>query len=278
MLRKIGLASVLLALLGCDYQAEIADAYKGLDQQVAVVPPVVDNGGSVPQITPTIPSSSSVVVPPPSSANVSVPTVVSPVASISGCTWIWDGALNMPQAVTGFDNGLGLSGAWYTYDDNPVGGSSSISLTNDNIAQMVATEKSVSGYVQLAYDLSVFPFAGVGLTLASGGSGADLSGYSGFCIAYSVSGDAPALFELVPANESLADYDNPVASLPATNGMVTKKLRWSSFHQEGWGSAVNTSLVVSSMSQIHIKFWSQNQRLSIGKSADFAIYALGYLN
>lgn len=271
---KFAFAFTLVMLVGCDYQQDIDDLLKeSKAQNTGTVPPSEYNPIIVPPVD--IPSSSAAVIQTPTPTPTPTPTATSVVAKITGCTWIWDASLKGAPAA-----GYQMATEWYSYsdEDDTNGGSSQFSWIVDNdsgFKKMVATYGEIAGLISLGSQRVPTPYAGVGMNVNVPNVAAK---YSGICAAYAYTGDVPMLLELVPAQpENLTGYDNPVASLTKSSNMVVKKIKWSSFDQEGWGYTANTYEILDELNSIQFKFWDKTGK-SRGKTSDFEIFALGFMN
>lgn len=199
----------------------------------------------------------------------------------------WDGSSGEDQVQTGFDDGTGTFGYWYSYDDNKETadngpGTSKIEWPaepgngyegGENSLQPILEEcgTGLCGKATMGGPYK-YPFVGIGFNLSGGAqAGNDISNWGGICISYKSDGIAPAL-EIAPENEgTVTGYNNYKASLKIQATAAVVDLPWSSFKQEkGWGTTVDQAQVLSSAAAIKFKIAAAD-----GKSTNFNIQKIG---
>lgn len=178
------------------------------------------------------------------------------------------------QVETGFNDGTGEYGFWYTYTDEVDGGNSYFEWPAgfDSYGSFETPSRDTYGALKGSFVMSrvyVYPYGGLAFNI--GGSlqkGYNIAGWGGMCVTYTST--MSILVEIKPENEGkVTDYDNPVGLLKPAATKTTVDLPWNKFDQQGWGKVrVATSTVVADAATIALKFQS---------GTDFEIYAIGIL-
>jgi hypothetical protein len=174
--------------------------------------------------------------------------VPSPVKS-AHCFEPWHGNEMVYQILTGYDNGSGTSGYWYSFGDDADGGMSTIvwpvpapaTESPDVLDALIDFCGGVCGTFELAKgSLTYDPYAGVGFNIA----GVDENGYpttvdasamGGIIVTYSSSMGATLELGLGEEMDRSIGYDNPFVVLPKNTNGTVKEFKWSEFKQAGWG-------------------------------------------
>mgnify|MGYP006375179833 FL=1 len=190
----------------------------------------------------------------------------------------WSGPNGDYRVTTDMDDGNDQSGYWYSYDDQPDKGSSTITWPvatgneyDDNALDPIIDNcGGLCGNVSLGagYD---YPFAGLGFNLTGPDqTGADVTSWGGVCITYSAS-VAPIL-EVAPENEAtVTEYNNYMSKLKVAASKTTVNLAWSDFKQEsGWGVTVPQASYLGMVAAVKVKFSGK-----AGTSGDFNIMEVG---
>ncbi|WP_088627137.1 hypothetical protein [Fibrobacter sp. UWB5] len=163
------------------------------------------------------------------------------------CFEDWDGYAMDYQIATGYDNGSGTSGYWYSFGDDADGGMSTIvwpvpaTESPDVLDAIIDFCGGVCGTFELAKgSLTYDPYAGVGFNIA----GVDENGYpttvdasamGGISVTYSSSMGATLELGLGEEMDRSIGYDNPFVVLPKNTNGTVKEFKWSEFKQAGWG-------------------------------------------
>lgn len=171
------------------------------------------------------------------------------------------------------------SGYWYTYDDQPDGGSSAITWPvetgneyDDNALDPIIEHcGGLCGNVSLGTGAD-YPFAGVGFNLTGPEqTGADVSGWGGLCVTYT----STITFHVDLGPEAEADYtkyNNYVVKMKVSATKTTVNLAWSDFKQgTGWGNIVPQDEYLGKVAAIKFKFGNQKA----GESGEFNIIEVG---
>ena len=207
-------------------------------------------------------------------------------ATMSMAITTWKGANQDYQVETGFDDGEGKYGYWYSYDDskekeNNGPGTSKIEWAAEpgtefggpNALDPVIDEcGGLCGVATMGgpYD---YPFVGIGFNLGGEDKtiGYDITSWNGICIGYKSDGIAPKL-EIAPANEGdVTGYNNYMAKLKITEEVVVEDYAWASFKQDkGWGTTVAQEDVLKNVNAIKFKLADK-----AGKSTNFNITEIG---
>lgn len=163
------------------------------------------------------------------------------------CFEPWHGNDMVYQLLTGYDNGSGTSGYWYSFGDDADGGMSTIvwpvpaTESPDVLDAIIDFCGGVCGTFELAKgSLTYDPYAGVGFNIA----GVDENGYpttvdasamGGISVTYSSSMGATLELGLGEEMDRSIGYDNPFVVLPKNTNGTVKEFKWSEFKQAGWG-------------------------------------------
>ena len=199
-----------------------------------IVPPE-ESSSSIGEIVPE--TSSSGLVPPP------------PPPPFGTCFTTWYGGNGEYWIDTGFDNGYGNAGYWYSYSDDMDGGMSIIDWpvprgnewSEDAMDPIIDYCGGLCGtYILEAGSLGYDPFVAVGFNLGGYDENGtltvvDASSMGGVRVTY-VS-DAPVILELGlgEKNDAYLGYDLPVVYLPKAIAPATIAVTWADFKQNGWG-------------------------------------------
>ena len=199
-----------------------------------IVPPE-ESSSSIGEIVPE--TSSSGLVPPP------------PPPPFGTCFTTWYGGNGEYWIDTGFDNGYGNAGYWFSYADDSDGGMSTIvwpvpkgnEYSDDAMDPIIDYCGGVCGtYILEAGTLEYDPFVAVGFNLGGYDENGtltvvDASSMGGVRVTY-VS-DAPVILELGlgEKNDANLGYDLPVVYLPKASTPTTIAVTWADFKQNGWG-------------------------------------------
>lgn len=170
----------------------------------------------------------------------------------------WYGDKKQERIITGLDDGNDESGYWFSYDDYYNGGNSSIYWPkpapgpyDEDDDQIIDQCGGVCGTAVLGNQASD-PFVGIGFNLTGPDqTGADVSGWNGICLVYSIEGDWK--MELSVENEStVTERNNLVFKLDASKHFVD--IPWKSFRpEEGWGMGYPLDEYLKTVSAIKIK-------------------------
>ncbi|GEM_PF-4730352 len=170
----------------------------------------------------------------------------------------WYGDKKQERIITGLDDGNDESGYWFSYDDYYNGGNSSIYWPkpapgpyDEDDDQIIDQCGGVCGTAVLGNQASD-PFVGIGFNLTGPDqTGADVSGWNGICLVYSIEGDWK--MELSVENEStVTERNNLVFKLDASKHSVD--IPWKSFRpEEGWGMGYPLDEYLKTVSAIKIK-------------------------
>lgn len=178
------------------------------------------------------------------------------------------------QVETGFDDGTGTYGYWFTYTDEGEGGDSYFSWPAgiDDFEGFEANSRDTYGAIKGTFTLGrIMSYGYGGLAFNIGGDdllGYDISGWGGICVTYTAT-SAMALEIKVFNEEIVTAYNNPTATLNPVSSKTTVDYSWEDFAQEHWLAEtprVSTSRVISDAAAIAFKFQTSNS---------FAIYAIG---
>lgn len=133
-----------------------------------------------------------------------------------------------------------LPGGWYSYDDVPDGGGSTLTYTGaaseTPVMNGVGYQSQKSLEVSYTFDqgtLTFQPFVGWGVSLATAASPVDLSAYSGIAYEYKGSAHRPRV-EI----SDVTDFDQYGTNLSASTTWKTITLPFANLTQEGWGKVV----------------------------------------
>ncbi len=263
----------------------------------SVIPPV-SSSAAAPEVSSSslaivIPSSAS-VVPSSSSTRSSSSMSSSSLANSSSsaasttkplCGDLWCGRDGDVRVMTLLDDGTDTYGYWFYYNDNNVefdGGPGSsyiewpVPMENDDAIIDDPIIDYCGGLCGTAHFEGTYkyPFVGIGFNVSGAKQEAnDLTSWKGLCLTYKTYGLSRAVIELAPKYaEKMTAYNNPVYRLKeSTVGAETLNLLWSDFAQEeGWGTEVDISVVITNISQIKIKMMDD-----AGTYGDFNIISLG---
>lgn len=182
----------------------------------------------------------------------------SSVAQGTGSFETWYGDKKQERIITGLDDGNDESGYWFSYDDYYNGGNSSIYWPkpapgpyDEDDDQIIDQCGGVCGTAVLGNQASD-PFVGIGFNLTGPDqTGADVSGWNGICLVYSIEGDWK--MELSVENEStVTERNNLVFKLDASKHSVD--IPWKSFRpEEGWGMGYPLDEYLKTVSAIKIR-------------------------
>lgn len=190
----------------------------------------------------------------------------------------WSGPNGDYRVITDMDDGSDESGYWYTYDDQPDGGSSAITwpVATGNEYDDSALDPIIDNCGGLCGNVSIgagneYPFAGVGFNLTGPDqTGGDVSGWGGLCVTYTstIAFDV----ELGPQDEATyTKYNNYKAKQKVSASKTTVNLAWSDFKQEaGWGVTVAQGEYLGKVAAIKFKFSGK-----AGNSGEFNIMEVG---
>lgn len=177
-----------------------------------------------------------------SSMNSDVSSVRSP-----HCFEPWHGNEMVYQILTGYDNGSGTSGYWYSFGDDADGGMSTIvwpvpaTESPDVLDAIIDFCGGVCGTFELAKgSLTYDPYAGVAFNIAGiddkgNPTTVDASAMGGISVTYSSSMGATLELGLGEEMDRSIGYDNPFVVLPKNTNGTVKEFKWSEFKQAGWG-------------------------------------------
>jgi endoglucanase len=137
-----------------------------------------------------------------------------------------------------------IGNGWFTYNDATDEGASTVTVTKDEAGNVVAdgegyeSEHSLTVSYSLdkgdwAYD----PYIGWGVNLGTSDIPFDASTFAG--ITYAFKGSAHLVLVQI---FDVTDYDDYIASVPASEDWTTVNLPFSNFAQAGWGIAVDFNL------------------------------------
>lgn len=172
--------------------------------------------------------------------------IPSPVKS-AHCFESWHGNEMVYQILTGYDNGSGTSGYWYSFGDDADGGMSTIvwpvpaTESPDVLDAIIDFCGGVCGTFELAKgSLTYDPYAGVAFNIAGiddkgNPTTVDASAMGGISVTYSSSMGATLELGLGEEMDRSIGYDNPFVVLPKNTNGTVKEFKWSEFKQAGWG-------------------------------------------
>ena len=190
----------------------------------------------------------------------------------------WSGANRDYRIETEFDDGSDTYGYWYPYDDNYLGGTTTVAwpCSTGNEYDDGALDPIIDLCGGLCGDV-VFgegyekPFAGVGFNVSGEEQlGNDVTSWGGLSITYI--SDVDASLEIVPEDElNTSGYNNYAAKLPAATSANPLTLDWSKFKQETeWGVPVDQADYLTMVAAVRIKFSG-----ATGTSGHFNIMKIG---
>ena len=162
------------------------------------------------------------------------------------CFESWRGDEMVYQLSTGYDNGSGTSGYWYSFADDADGGASKIIWPIPSWDWEMDPVIDYCGGVCGTYELSkgtltYDPYAGVAFNIAGMDENlkfvttADASAMGGIRITYSSDDGAVLLLGLGEEMERSLGYDVPFVALTKSPSGTVKEFKWSQFKQAGWG-------------------------------------------
>ena len=242
--------NVLEDLPNCTASREGKSAYVNISNSVYVCSNERWTKASV-TVDPIVPpeeisSSSGDIVPETSSSGLLPPPPPPPFGT---CFTTWYGGNGEYWIDTGFDNGYGNAGYWYSYSDDMDGGMSIIDWpvprgnewSEDAMDPIIDYCGGLCGtYILEAGSLGYDPFVAVGFNLGGYDENGtltvvDASSMGGVRVTY-VS-DAPIILELGlgEKNDANLGYDLPVVYLPKASTPTTIAVTWADFKQNGWG-------------------------------------------
>jgi uncharacterized protein (TIGR02145 family) len=203
------------------------------------------------------------------------------VPDVPGSPDLWNGAAGDYRVITGFDDGSDKSGYWYSYDDQPDGGSSAITwpispgiMDSDEAFNPIIDHcGGLCGNVSIGAGVE-YPFAGVAFNLTGPDQkGVDISSWGGLCVTYT--SDIEIRFILGPEDEAnYTAYNNHKYYLETAFSVKTINIPWPEFKQEsGWGNSVTLTQLLTRVARIKFEFGNQ----VAGASGDFNIIAIGRL-
>ncbi|MBR4399253.1 MAG: hypothetical protein IKT05_08785 [Fibrobacter sp.] len=227
-------------------------------------------------------SSSGDIVPETSSSGLLPPPPPPPYGT---CFTTWYGTNGEYWIDTGFDNGYGNAGYWYSYGDDIDGGMSMIEWpvpkgnewSDDAMDPIIDYCGGVCGtYILEAGNLEYDPFVAVGFNLAGYDENGlvtvvDASSMGGIRVTYT--SDAPVIVELGlgDKNDAALGYDLPIVYLPKASTPTTKALTWADFKQVGWGiSMISGEEAAKTLAAIKFKIQGKS-----GSKGSFNIMAVG---
>ena len=191
----------------------------------------------------------------------------------------WSGPNGDVRVVTDMDDGNDQSGYWYSYDDQPDNGSSTITwpVATGNEYDDSALDPIIEHCGGLCGNVSLgagnkYPFAGVGFNLTGPDqTGGDVSGWGGLCVTYTST--ITFKVELGPEDEATyTEYNNYVAKQKVSATKTTVNLAWSDFTQDaGWGKIVPQGEYLGKVAAIKFKFGNQKA----GETGEFNIIEVG---
>ena len=202
--------------------------------------------------------------------------------SPSGCGDLWCGLVDTyGRVLTGYEDIEDASGYWYSYTDEPYGGTSYFVFPADVeedpygnfFGPLTETYNGIKTKVLLGNGYE-YPYAGLAFNIIGDEmKGADITDWGGICIVYK--SEVTFAIELAVENEAtLTQYNNRKATVAKSQNLLVSDFPWSKFKQEsGWGND-NVSLeeVISRVSAIRFKFSG-----SAGNGGDFFLQSIGRL-
>ena len=236
-----------------------------------IVPPPEEISSNSGDIVPE--TSSSGLLPPP------------PPPPFGTCFTTWYGGNGEYWIDTGFDNGYGNAGYWYSYSDDMDGGMSIIDWpvprgnewSEDAMDPIIDYCGGLCGtYILEAGSLGYDPFVAVGFNLGGYDENGtltvvDASSMGGVRVTY-VS-DAPIILELGlgEKNDANLGYDLPVVYLPKASTPTTIAVTWADFKQNGWGmNSITGEQAAKTLAAIKFKIQGKS-----GSKGFFNIIAVG---
>ena len=171
------------------------------------------------------------------------------IESAAHCFEPWLGSDGIERIHTGYDNGSGTSGYWYTYSDELDGGESKIiwpippgnEYSEYSFAPVIDYCSGLCGtYYLYKGGLSYDPYAAVAFNLAGSDgydepSAVDASAMGGIIVTYTSNDDIFVELGLGDAMSEKLGFDLPTAKLPKATVQSKKSLTWNQFVQAGWG-------------------------------------------
>ena len=179
------------------------------------------------------------------------------------CGNLWCGPDHDKTVNTGFDDGTNTSGIWKTFDDQGEGGSSLISLNEDN-----EQCSGLCGEVLIGNSLVSNPYAGLYFNLVNAsGSGANISSWQGLCITYQS-------FDKRPKIELVHQRGDEVASFVVylDTDKYSANISWNDFLQEKKGTQVSLGRDAFLSQVASIKIYWQD---AAAEPAQFVISTIG---
>lgn len=189
----------------------------------------------------------------------------------------WYGANGTARIATGFDDGTGTSGYWYSYNDLGERGTSTLTWPVSLGSGIDSLDKVVESCGGLCFTITLgsgyeYPYAGVFFVVAGYDRiGADASSWGGLDLCYTSS--YKIYLDIAPEDEeTVTEYNNYRYTLPAASSETLVSIPWSSFAQQGgWGISVALEDVVSDLALV--KF--QATDFAVGTEYDYNITAIG---
>jgi len=100
---------------------------------------------------------------------------------------------------------------------------------------------------------------------------ADITNWNGVCLTYT-SSDAISVDVDFENTEKLADYDNPMRTLPASATPITVNLKWEEFAQAGWGDDVSVDYALKNAMGIRVNFQGEDDATAQFNIMQFGAY------
>jgi hypothetical protein len=131
----------------------------------------------------------------------------------------------------------GLSGGyWFSFDDQPSGGTSTIAPANSTSA-FNASRLNNGGVIKLEATLGIgfdFPYAGIGFNWNADGTPVDISEHQGLCISFA--SNNPVRVKMIQDTPDAYDTYGYRIEPPSGVRVITINIPFSSMSQEGWGT------------------------------------------
>lgn len=194
---------------------------------------------------------------------------------------LWNGDQAEYCVNTGIQNGENTCGFWYSYADNADGGASNIrwpvemgnSYSEGELDPVIEMCGGVCGTFTLDKGTSEIAIAGIAFNVALNEDGeasvADVSDWSGICVAYSSDAPVDIVLSLGDEMDAAIGYDCPRVHLPKSSAKRTECVTWNSFKQYGAPSVSSTD---ASQHLYAIRFEFQGES---GTTGQFNISAVG---
>ena len=181
---------------------------------------------------------------------------------------MWCGAAHQPTVKT--DLGDNSGSFWFFYTDDANDGTSEYTWPTE-WENVYSVCDGICGMATLG-DGYMYPYMGVGFFVVDAESSGDVTDWGGVCVSYS--SDKPMRLALHPNDElqQVMEYDDYRYNLKSGTN-VTVNIPWTSFRQDGWGTAFDRDELLTQVQSIVFVY----QDMGSGITSSFNILKVGKL-